>query len=87
MTSLIFGRRTAAVLRALGLMPARSRIESFTAPSVDVTIRARDGVLPRIAHDGELDRPAPARAPSVTLRMRVVPDGLLVYSRGPDRSS
>ncbi|WP_210481573.1 bifunctional phosphatase PAP2/diacylglycerol kinase family protein [Naasia sp. SYSU D00948] len=85
-TSLIFGRRTGAVLRALRLMPAKSRIESFLTRELTMTVRARDGVLPRIGRDGELDRPAPTGAASFVLRMRVVPGGLLVYSAGPDRT-
>ncbi len=73
------------MLRALRLMPARSRVESFTTTELALTVRARDGVLPRIVYDGELHRPMPSRGASFELRMRVVPDGLLVYSGGPDR--
>jgi undecaprenyl-diphosphatase len=81
--SLIFGRRTSAVIRAVGLMPERSRIESFTTAAMNLIVRARDGVLPPLAHDGELVRPR-AGAASFALRVRIVPDGLLVYSLGPD---
>ncbi|WP_210505412.1 bifunctional phosphatase PAP2/diacylglycerol kinase family protein [Naasia sp. SYSU D00057] len=82
--SLIFGRRTSAVLRAVRLMPPRSRIEAFTTPSLDLTVRARGSAIPRFSHDGELERPAPTGAESVLLRVRVIPGGLRVYSLGPE---
>ena len=80
--SLIFGRRTSALLRAVRLMPPKSRIESFTTPALDLKVAARGGRIPRFSHDGELERPSRTTADSTVLRVRVIPGGLRVYSLG-----
>jgi len=81
--SLAFGRRTSAVLRGLRLLPRR--IESFTAESLDVVVRPREGQPPGFAHDGEVAISAPADAaaayPAAGYRttVRIVPAALDVY--------
>ena len=81
--SLAFGRRTSAVLRALRLFPRHS--ESFTATSLDVEVRPRQGQPPGFAHDGEVALEAPAEAsatlatPGYRTAIRVVPAALDVY--------
>ncbi len=81
--SLAFGRRTSAVLRGLRLLPRR--IESFTAESLDVVVRPREGQPPGFAHDGEVAIEAPAEAaaaypaPGYRTTVRVVPAALDVY--------
>lgn len=81
-TSLIFGRRTSAVLRAIGLMPPRSRVESFTATVLRLTVRTDRGGPPRLAHDGELEEAPAGRASSFRLEVRIAARGLAVYSLG-----
>lgn len=81
--SLAFGRRTSAVLRALRLLPRR--IESFTAESLDVVVRPRQGQPPGFAHDGEVAIAAPAEAaaaypaPGYRTTVRIAPEVLDVY--------
>lgn len=81
--SLAFGRRTSAVLGRLRLLPRRS--EAFTATSLDVVVRPRQGQPPGFTHDGEvaLDAPAEASAaasfPGYRTTIRVVPVALDVY--------
>ncbi|HEX6364701.1 MAG TPA: phosphatase PAP2 family protein [Agromyces sp.] len=87
--SLAFGRRTSAVLRWLRLVP--QRIDVFTATSLDVIVRPRQGQPPGFAHDGEvaLDAPAEASAehpgPGYRTRITIAPRALDVYR--PARSS
>ena len=81
--SLAFGRRTSAMLRGLRLLPRR--IESFTAESLDVVVRPRQGQPPGFAHDGEVAIDAPTEAaaayPAAGYRttVRIVPAVLDVY--------
>ena len=81
--SLAFGRRVSGVLRSLRLLPRR--IESFTAESLDVVVRPRQGQPPGFAHDGEVALDAPARAqasyagPGYRTLIRIVPQALDVY--------
>ena len=81
--SLAFGRRASAVLRGLRLLPRR--IESFTAESLDVVVRPREGQPPGFAHDGEVAIDAPAEAaaaypaPGYRTTVRIVPAALDVY--------
>ncbi|MCP2030138.1 undecaprenyl-diphosphatase [Okibacterium sp. HSC-33S16] len=83
--SLSFGRKTSAVLRAVGLIP-RTGVESFTVPSLEVTVWRRQGQPAGFAHDGEVeqveaDAPAGPYPSTVTL----VPQSLDVYA--PDTRS
>jgi diacylglycerol kinase family enzyme/membrane-associated phospholipid phosphatase len=81
--SLAFGRRTAAVVRALRLAP--ERVEAFTTTELTVDVRPRRGQPPGFAHDGEvaLDEPAAASAhlsaPGYRTSIRVLPGALDVY--------
>ncbi|HEY5860681.1 MAG TPA: hypothetical protein VIX62_10380, partial [Actinomycetota bacterium] len=81
--SLAFGPRISAVLRGLRLLPRR--IESFTAESIDVVVRPREGQPPGFAHDGEVAIEAPAMAaaaypaPGYRTTVRIVPAALDVY--------
>ena len=81
--SLAFGRRASAVLRGLRLLPRR--IESFTAESLDVVVRPREGQPPGFAHDGEVAIAAPAEAaaaypaPGYRTTVVIVPAALDVY--------
>jgi diacylglycerol kinase family enzyme len=81
--SLAFGRRTSAVLRFLRLLPRRS--EAFTATSLDVVVRPRQGQPPGFAHDGEVALEAPAEASAAfagagyRTTVGVVPAALDVY--------
>ncbi|GGI44612.1 undecaprenyl-diphosphatase [Agromyces flavus] len=81
--SLAFGRRTAAVVRALRLVP--ERVEAFTTTKLTVDVRPRGGQPPGFAHDGEvaLDEPAAASAhlsaPGYRTRIRILPGALDVY--------
>jgi diacylglycerol kinase family enzyme len=81
--SLAFGRRTAAVFRALHLVP--ERMEAFTTSTFDVIVRPRLGQPPGFAHDGEVAFAAPAAAsaelasPGYRTSIRVVPAALDVY--------
>ena len=80
--SLSFGRKTSAVLRAVGLIPSTSAVESFTIDSLDVTVWRQRGQPAGFAHDGEVeeiaaDAPAGPYPSTVTL----VPNSLEVYCR------
>jgi undecaprenyl-diphosphatase len=81
--ALAFGHRTTAVLRFLRLLPAASEIESFTAETVRVTVRPRHGQPPGFSHDGEVSPAAEVSASpdgGYLTTLRIVPDGLRVYS-------
>src|SRR5690606_28623576 len=56
--SLAFGKRTAAVLRALKLMPPRSDVERLVVPEFDMTVRVDHGRPSVYVHDGELEEQA-----------------------------
>jgi undecaprenyl-diphosphatase len=84
--SLAFGRRTAAVFRALGLVP--ERMEAFPTREIDVLVRPRHGQPPGFAHDGEVsfEKPIAASAeiatPGYRTTIRIVPAALDVYRPG-----
>ncbi|SDQ46093.1 diacylglycerol kinase family protein [Microbacterium sp. cf332] len=75
-TSLAFGRRTLAVLRALRLMPPASDIERLVVAEIELTVRP-GRATPVFAHDGELGE---APADGYRMRVRAVPDGLRIYA-------
>ena len=81
--SLAFGRRMSAVFRALRLLP--QRIEAFTATSLEVIVRPREGQPPGFAHDGEVALDAPAEATAAypghgyRTRITIAPGALDVY--------
>lgn len=75
--SLAFGRRTAAVLRAVGLMPPRSDVERLVVGAIELTVRPDDGHPSVFVHDGELEELA---APAFTLRCVAVPRAVTVFA-------
>lgn len=76
-TSLAFGRRTLAVMRALRLMPPASDLERTVVSEIELTVRPGEAP-PVFAHDGELDE---TPAGGYRLRLRAIPDGLRIYAR------
>ena len=75
--SLAFGRRTAAVLRALRLMPPRSDIERLVVPEFAIEVRLDPGRPSVYVHDGELEE---QDAGGFALRCTVVPRAVTVYT-------
>lgn len=79
--SLAFGRRTAAVLRALRLMPPRSDVERLLVSEIELTVRPEPGHPSVFVHDGELEeRPGT----QFTLRCMAIPSAVTVFA--PPRS-
>lgn len=79
--SLAFGRRTAAVARALHLMPRSSDIERRLVPRITLTVFPEGGDVPVFVHDGELetrlDEDGDGRH---EIRVRMIPSDLRVYA-------
>lgn len=75
--SLAFGRRTIAILRAVGLMPPDSDVERLVVREFTVAVRTPDGAPSVYVHDGELEEQAPA---GYRLHCVVVPDAVRVYA-------
>ena len=80
--ALAFGRRTAAVARALRLMPRSSDIERRLVPELTVAVLPdENGSVPVFVHDGELETPlADDGAGRYLVSMRMVPGDLSVYA-------
>lgn len=74
--SLAFGRRTAAVLRALGLMPPKEDVERLLVTEFDVLVRPAPGHSTVFVHDGELADP-PGKA--FALRCVALPEAVTIY--------
>ncbi|WP_051008137.1 diacylglycerol/lipid kinase family protein [Microbacterium yannicii] len=74
--SLAFGRRTAAVLRALRLMPPRSDVERLVVSEFEVTVRPGPGHPSVFVHDGELEEEP---GDEFTLRCVAVPRAITVF--------
>jgi diacylglycerol kinase family enzyme len=79
--ALVFGRRTAAVLRAVRLMPPESDVERSVVREISLRVRPRPGRPSVYVHDGEL---VERDAAGFTLRCVAVPAGLRVYAPEPD---
>ena len=77
MASLAFGRRTAAVLRAVGLMPPRSDVERLVVAEFEMTVRLEEGHPSVFVHDGELEEQSPG---GFTLRCVAVPRAVTVFA-------
>ncbi|GAA5093205.1 hypothetical protein GCM10025760_22990 [Microbacterium yannicii] len=77
MASLAFGRRTAAVLRAVRLMPPRSDVERLVVADFAMTVRLEDGHPSVFVHDGELEEVAPG---GFTLRCVAIPRAVTVFA-------
>lgn len=78
--ALAFGRRTAAVLRVLGLMPPRTDVERLIRGEFDLTVRPGAGHPSVFVHDGEIE---PQPDGGFTLRCRAVPDAVTVFAPAP----
>lgn len=81
MASLAFGRRTAAVLRTLGLMPSKSDVERLLVREFEMTVRPGPGHPSVWVHDGELEEQPPG---SFGLRCVAVPRAVVVYAPAQD---
>lgn len=77
--SLAFGRRTGAVLRALGLMPTSNEVVELQQRDVTLHVHRTPEGLPGLAHDGEVAEVDESSA-SYTARVRNLPAALKVYS-------
>ena len=77
MASLAFGKRTAAVLRAVRLMPPRSDVERLVVEEFEMTVRLEPGHPSVFVHDGELEEQAPG---GFTLRCVAVPRAVTVFA-------
>ncbi|WP_229385658.1 diacylglycerol/lipid kinase family protein [Microbacterium allomyrinae] len=78
--SLAFGKRTAAVLRALGLMPPRLDVERLVVGEFELTVRPGEGHPSVYVHDGELEEQPPA---GFTLRCVAIPRAVEVFAPPP----
>ncbi|MET0297476.1 MAG: diacylglycerol kinase family protein, partial [Microbacterium sp.] len=76
MASLAFGRRTAAVLRVLGVMPPKEDVERLLVTEIEMLVRPAPGHSTVYVHDGELGDPP---GDSFTLRCVAVPSAVTVY--------
>jgi diacylglycerol kinase family enzyme len=81
-TSLAFGHRTIAVLRALRLMPEGADVKRLRAETIEIVVHPGAGGEMPFAHDGELQHPLEP----YTLRCTVVPAALDVYAMRPAES-
>ena len=77
LASLAFGKRSAALLRALRLFPRDADIERLVLRDLDVRVTPAPGHPAVFVHDGELEERAPA---GFRLRCRAVPDALPVFA-------
>jgi undecaprenyl-diphosphatase len=75
--SLAFGRRTAAVLRAIRLMPPRTDVERLVVGDFTVTVRPGPGHPSVFVHDGELEEQPEA---GFTLECTAVPRAVTVFA-------
>jgi len=75
--SLAFGKRTAAVLRALRLMPQSSDVERLVVGEFEMTVRPGPGHPSVFVHDGELEERPGAE---FTLRCVAVPRAVTVFA-------
>jgi diacylglycerol kinase family enzyme len=78
--SLAFGRRTASVLRTVGLMAPESDVEQHLEREFAFAVRPRPGRPSVFVHDGELEERDPA---GFTLACAAVPSALRVYAPEP----
>ncbi|GAB2830787.1 diacylglycerol/lipid kinase family protein [Microbacterium insulae] len=77
LAALSFGKRTAAVLRAVRLFPRDADVERLLVPSLDLRVTPAPGHPAVYVHDGELEERDPG---GFRLRCRAVPDALRVYA-------
>ncbi len=77
LAALSFGKRTAAVLRAVHLFPRDADVERLVVRDLDLRVIPAPGRPSVFVHDGELEQRAPA---GFRLRCVAVPDALRVYA-------
>lgn len=77
LAALSFGKRTAAVLRAVRLFPRDADVERRVVRELDLRVTPAPGHPSVFVHDGELEQCDPA---GFRLRCVVVPDALRVYA-------
>jgi diacylglycerol kinase family enzyme len=80
LASLAFGKRTAAVMRALGLFPRDADIERLVVTDLELRVVPQPGRPSVFVHDGELEERDPA---GFTLRCVAAPATLRVYAPAP----
>ncbi len=79
LASLAFGKRTAAVMRALGLYPRDTDIERLVVRELDIGVRPEPGHPAVFVHDGELEQ---RDAAAFRLRCVARPDAVTVFAPG-----
>lgn len=77
LAALSFGKRTAAVLRAIRLFPRDADVERLVVRDLDLRITPAPGHPAVFVHDGELEERDPD---GFRLRCTVVPDALRVFA-------
>ncbi|WP_251451837.1 diacylglycerol kinase family protein [Microbacterium sp. Marseille-Q6648] len=77
--ALAFGRRTAAVLRVLRLMPPRSDVERLVVSTFQMTVRPGPGHPSLYVHDGELE----PQNGDFALRCTAIPHAVTVFAPEP----
>jgi diacylglycerol kinase family enzyme len=77
LASLAFGKRTAAVLRAVRLFPRDADIERLVVRELELGVRPQDGHPSVFVHDGEL---VERHASGFTLHCVAAPDALRVFA-------
>lgn len=77
LASLAFGKRTAAIMRALGLFPRDTDIERLVVSELDLGVRPEPGHPPVFVHDGELEQ---RDAAGFRLRCVARPDAIRVFA-------
>ncbi|WP_374315444.1 diacylglycerol kinase family protein [Microbacterium sp.] len=77
LASLAFGKRSAAVLRAVRLFPRDADIERRVVRDLDLRVIPQPGRPSVFVHDGELEERDPA---GFRLRCRALPDALQVFA-------
>ena len=80
--SLAFGKRSAAVLRAVRLFPRDSDIERLVVRDFELQVRPEPGHPSVFVHDGELEERQPG---GFRLRCVAVPRALTVFAPSPER--
>ena len=80
LASLAFGKRTAAVLRAVRLFPRDEDVERLVVRDLDLRVRPEEGHPSVFVHDGELEQ---RDAGGFRLRCTAVPDAVRVFAPAP----
>jgi len=77
LAALSFGKRSAAVLRAVRLFPRDADIERLVVREVDLVVRPEPGHPSLFVHDGELEE---QRSEAFRLRCAAIPDAVIVFA-------